>query len=103
MTSPITPFTRWTDYDEAFHQQIAEASGSKRLAADITRYRQFHRGFNKLVTNSEDLQQALTEHVRILEALEHRDPEAAATAMVAHIQEWQAYFANRVNNQREST
>jgi DNA-binding GntR family transcriptional regulator len=93
---------RWTDYDEVFHQQIAEASGSKRLANDIMRYRQFHRGFNKLATNGEDLQQAMTEHARILEALENRDPEAAAAAMIAHIQEWQAYFANRVN-QREST
>jgi DNA-binding GntR family transcriptional regulator len=94
--------SRWAEYDEAFHQVIADASGSKRLASDIMRYRQFHRGFNKLVTNGEDLQQALTEHVRILEALEHRDPEAAAAAMIAHIQEWQAYFANRVN-QRETT
>lgn len=94
--------SRWTEYDEAFHQQIAEASGSKRLTADITRYRHFHRGFNKLASSSDDLQQALTEHGRILEALEQRDPEAAAAAMVAHIQEWQAYFANRVN-QREST
>src|SRR5262249_48072220 len=56
--------TRWTDYDEEFHDAIAKASGSHRLWQDIVRYRLLHRGFNKLVTNVEGLQQALDEHFR---------------------------------------
>ncbi len=85
---------RWTDFDEDFHDTIAKASGSPRLAQDINRYRLLHRGFNKLTTTVEVLQQALDEHIRILDALERRDPEAAAAAMIDHVQEWQAYFVN---------
>jgi DNA-binding GntR family transcriptional regulator len=46
------------------------------------------------------LRQALAEHYRILEALERRDPKAAATEMIAHIQEWQAYFVNQFRQNR---
>jgi DNA-binding GntR family transcriptional regulator len=86
--------TRWADFDEEFHDAIAKASGSPRLWQDVARYRLLHRGFNKLVTTMDGLQQALDEHFRILDALEKRDPEAASQAMVEHIQEWQAYFVN---------
>lgn len=86
--------TRWVDFDEEFHHEIAKASGSRRLWQDIARYRLFHRSFNKLATNVEVLQQALDEHCRILDALEHRDPDAAARQMVEHIREWQTYFVN---------
>jgi DNA-binding GntR family transcriptional regulator len=85
---------RWADFDEAFHDAIAKASGSTRLWQDIARYRLLHRGFNKLATTVEGLQNALVEHVQILDALERRDGEAAAQAMVEHVQEWQAYFVN---------
>jgi len=86
--------TRWADFDELFHEAIAQASGSTRLWQDITRYRLLHRGFNKLATNVEDLQEALAEHFQILDALEKRDAESASKSMVEHIQEWQAYFVN---------
>jgi DNA-binding GntR family transcriptional regulator len=86
---------RWIDFDEEFHTEIAQATGSVRLYHDIIRYRMLHRGFNKLLTTTvEVLQQALDEHLRILEALEKRDPEKAQQAMAQHIQEWQAYFVN---------
>jgi DNA-binding GntR family transcriptional regulator len=85
---------RWTDFDADFHDTIARASGSQRLAQDICRYRLLHRGFNKLTTNAEVLQQALEEHFRILDALDHHDARAAGEAMFDHIQEWQAYFVN---------
>jgi GntR family transcriptional regulator, rspAB operon transcriptional repressor len=86
--------TRWADFDEDFHEAIAHSSGSPRLCQDIVRYRLLHRGFNKMVTNAECLQQAIEEHLRILDALEHRDGEQAARAMVTHVAEWQAYFTN---------
>lgn len=86
--------SRWADFDQEFHSAIAQASGSPRLCRDIVRYRMLHRGFNKLATRVEDLATALEEHLRILDALERRDGEKAARAMVAHLQEWQAYFVN---------
>jgi GntR family transcriptional regulator, rspAB operon transcriptional repressor len=86
---------RWVDYDETFHMTIVSACGSKRLTQDIARYRLLHRTFNRLRTTPEVLRQALAEHFLILEALEKREPKAAATQMVAHIHEWQAYFVNR--------
>lgn len=86
--------TKWIDYDEAFHDAIAKASGSQRLWQDVVRYRLLHRGFNKMSTNVDSLQQALAEHIAILDALEKRDPDAAAQNMLVHVQEWQAYFVN---------
>lgn len=91
---PSDWLSRWADFDEAFHDAIAKASGSTRLWQDIVRYRILHRGFNKLATTIDVLQQALDEHFVILEALEARDPHAASRAMINHIQEWQAYFVN---------
>jgi len=88
--------TRWADFDEAFHDAIAEASGSSRLWQDIVRYRLLHRGFNKLATTVESLQDALHEHFQILDALEKNDGETASRLMIAHIQEWQAYFVNHL-------
>jgi DNA-binding GntR family transcriptional regulator len=85
---------RWTDFDEEFHNEIAQASGSPRLCQDILRYRMFHRSFNRLATNPECLVRALEEHTRILDALDRRDPEQASREMVSHIHEWQAYFVS---------
>jgi DNA-binding GntR family transcriptional regulator len=84
----------WSAFDENFHDAIAKASGSRRLSQDIVRYRTLHRGFNKMNTNIENLQQALDEHYRIMDALEKRDADAAAKGMFEHIQEWQAFFVN---------
>jgi DNA-binding GntR family transcriptional regulator len=85
---------RWADFDEDFHATIAQSAGSPRLYQDIVRYRLLHRAFNTLTTTVEVLQQALEEHVRILDALEKRDAKEAARQMVSHIQEWQTYFVN---------
>lgn len=87
---------RWADFDEAFHEAIAQASSSARLWQDIARYRLLHRGINKLATNALDLQEALAEHFQILDALAKRGAESAATFMVEHIGKWQAYFVERL-------
>jgi DNA-binding GntR family transcriptional regulator len=87
---------RWVDFDEDFHAAIAQASQSPRLRADINRYRLLHRGLNQMATTVVVLQTALAEHVRILNALDSRDPGAAAKAMAAHIHEWQTYFVNHM-------
>jgi DNA-binding GntR family transcriptional regulator len=86
---------RWTDFDEDFHRTIAEASGNRRLADDIARYRLLHRGINRIGTEADSLQQALAEHLEILTALEAHDGPRARAAMVKHIEFWQQYFVRR--------
>lgn len=85
---------QWTVFDETFHETIGKASGSQRLWQDIVRYRHLHRGFNLLSTTPDLPRRALAEHERILDALERRDPDAAAQTMGQHIGEWQAYYVN---------
>ena len=82
----------WADFDDAFHDAIARASGSRLLWQESARYRLLLRSFYMITTALEVLPRALEEHFRVLEALESRDAEAARRAMVEHIQEWQAYF-----------
>ncbi|MCW2573828.1 MAG: Transcriptional regulator, GntR family [Frankiales bacterium] len=83
---------RWADLDEQFHREIARASGNRRLAEDIFRYRLVHRGFNTIRFTADLVPQSLAEHERVLSALDRRDPEAARTAMVTHLREWEAYY-----------
>ncbi len=86
--------TRWGEFDEAFHDAIAKASGSVRLWHDVARYRLLHRGFNKLAANIDVLQHALDQHMHILDALAVRDGETAGRLMAEHITEWQTFFVN---------
>ncbi|VTT99796.1 family transcriptional regulator : Uncharacterized protein OS=Osedax symbiont Rs2 GN=OFPI_31550 PE=4 SV=1: GntR: FCD [Gemmataceae bacterium] len=86
---------RWADFDEGFHAAVARACGNGRLCQEVTKYRTLHRGLNKTHTAADVLRPALAEHLRILDALDRRDPDAARTAMTAHIREWQAFFVNR--------
>jgi DNA-binding GntR family transcriptional regulator len=83
---------RWAEFDDQFHSTIATASGNRRLAQDIHRYRLLHKGFNRLATEPEGLQQALAEHVSILAALEAHDGQLARERMIAHIAAWQVHF-----------
>lgn len=83
---------RWADLDECFHREIAIASGNRRLAEDIFRYRLVHRGFNTMRFTADLVPQSLAEHERVLAALDRRDPEAARSAMLMHLREWEAYY-----------
>jgi DNA-binding GntR family transcriptional regulator len=87
---------RWADFDELFHQTIADASGNKRLVADINRYRLLHKGFNRISTDAESRQQALREHLEILDALEARDGALARRRMIEHITAWQDFFIQKL-------
>lgn len=84
--------TRWADLDERFHREIALASGNRRLAQDIFRYRLVHRGFNTIRFTADLIPQSLLEHEKVLAALDARDSEAARAAMTTHLREWQAYY-----------
>ena len=83
---------RWTDHDDSFHTTIAEASGNRRLAHDIARYRLIHRGINRTGSDTESLQKALQQHVEILDALRLKDADRARQTMIDHIEYWQAFF-----------
>ena len=87
---------RWSEFDDLFHTTIAEASGNRRLALDISRYRLLHMGLNRAATEPSSLQQALHEHVSILEALEAKDGDLARQRMVSHICAWQEYFIRAI-------
>ena len=87
---------RWAEFDDHFHRWIAEASGSRRLADDINRYRLLHKGINRVSTDRVSLRRAMKEHLSILEALERRDGPRARERMVAHIATWQEFFFRRV-------
>lgn len=83
---------RWANFDEEFHRAVAQACGNRRLAKDIERYRLIHRGLNTMRLTRELVPQALAEHMRILDALERRDPNQSRLATLEHIREWQAYY-----------
>lgn len=83
---------KWADCDDEFHSVIARSCGSRRLCQDVLRYRTIHRGFNRTHTSAEVVHTALAEHLRILDALDQRDADAARAAMAAHISEWENYF-----------
>lgn len=86
---------RWSDFDERFHREIATCCGNRRLAEDIARYQLLHRGFNRVSTDFNSLQEALAEHREILDALVAQDGPRARQAMEDHISHWQIYFTER--------
>lgn len=90
----------WSNFDQEFHAAIAAHCGNERLANDINRYRLIHRGFNRVTAEVTSLQQALAEHLAILEALEARDGRAARAAMEEHITNWQHYFVEHYQADR---
>lgn len=73
-------------FDVHFHDQIAEATGNRRLRDDIARYRLLVRSFCRLTGRSSNLDQAFSEHGEILAALRERDPVRARQAMISHIE-----------------
>lgn len=77
---------RALDFDQRFHDAIAEASGNRRLRADIARYRLLARAFCRLTGSRENLREALKEHLDILSRLEARDGKGAARLAAEHVE-----------------
>ncbi len=88
--------SRWAEFDDLFHTTIAQGSGNRRLVQDIGRYRLLHKGFNRAATDPQSLQQALHEHLEIIEALEAKNGKLARKRMVNHITAWQVYFLRTI-------
>lgn len=78
--------SRALDFDLRFHDAIAEASGNRRLRADIARYRLLVRAFCRMTGTPGNLDDAFREHLAILSALEARDAAAAGRAASAHVE-----------------
>jgi DNA-binding GntR family transcriptional regulator len=89
LTTEIRPADwplRAIQYDLHFHRAVAKASGNGRLERDIQRYRLLVRGFCRMSGTTVNLENACSEHRRILDALATRDPAAARRAMSEHIE-----------------
>ena len=76
---------RALDFDQHFHDTLARASGCVRLHEDVQRYRLLVRAFCRITGSVENLRQALDEHMKVIKALQARNPDAARKAMAAHI------------------
>jgi len=72
-------------YDLRFHEVIATASGNNRLRNEIRRYRLLVRSFCVITGKRAALQQALKEHLAILDALSTGRPAQARKAMADHV------------------
>ncbi|HVR87080.1 MAG TPA: GntR family transcriptional regulator [Planctomycetota bacterium] len=73
------------DLDNQFHLLLAEAGGNALLHQEIVRCNRRVRAIQWLKLDPPTLKQAHPEHLKILAAVERRDPQAAQTAMNAHL------------------
>ena len=78
------------DADAKFHELITEASGNARIAKLLADYRLLQRmlAYHDRVGSASTLftrSEALSHHLRILEALRQRRPDAARQAMAEHV------------------
>ena len=77
---------RLNDVDRKLHDTIAARSGNARLAYEIGRYHTLMQCFREIADRSIKFpQQGVEELLSIVEALTAKYPEAAAAAMLRHI------------------
>lgn len=73
------------DLDNQFHLLVAEASGNALLRQEIVRCNRRVRAIQWLKLDPPTMKQAHPEHLKVIAALERRDPDAAEAAMKAHL------------------
>lgn len=74
-------------FDDDLHRTVAECCGNGKLHREILRYHNLVRFVrSRVARNPKRLAQGHAEHLRILTALECRDPDRAAAEMSAHIE-----------------
>jgi DNA-binding GntR family transcriptional regulator len=82
-----TDGTQWAQYNSSFHHVIDEAGSSPRVVAILENLRQLSARYitHSLLTVPDRAEQANAEHTEILRAIIARDPEAAAGAVITHL------------------
>lgn len=82
-----TDGTQWAQYNAGFHHVIDEAGSSPRVVTILENLRQLSARYitHSLVTVPDRANQANAEHTEILRAIIARDPEAAADAVIRHL------------------
>lgn len=73
------------DLDSQFHLKVAEAGGNALLCGEIARCNRRVRAIQWLKLDPPTMKQAHPEHLKVIAALERRDPDAAEAAMKAHL------------------
>ena len=73
------------DLDNQFHLLLAEAGGNALLHQEIARCNRRVRAIQWLKLDPPTLKQAHPEHLKILAAVEKKDPQAAQAAMNTHL------------------
>ncbi|RPH39960.1 MAG: GntR family transcriptional regulator [Planctomycetota bacterium] len=74
------------DLDNQFHLLVAEASGNALLRAEVARCNRRVRAIQWLKLDPPTMKQAHPEHLKVIAALEKKDPDAAEAAMKTHLQ-----------------
>ncbi|MGD0555198.1 MAG: GntR family transcriptional regulator [Streptosporangiaceae bacterium] len=82
-----TEASSWAEHNLRFHAIIEEAGSSPRLAEILRNLRELSARYvaHSILTEPERVAQANAEHEQILRALVDRDPEAAADAVLRHL------------------
>ncbi|HLK42149.1 MAG TPA: FCD domain-containing protein [Thermoleophilia bacterium] len=89
----IRKFREWSEQDTLLHLLIADITGSSRLMVEVGRLRAEVFRISQLVPiAAEVIELADREHDELIDAIAHRDEEAARSAMVAHIESTQALW-----------
>ena len=91
------------EHDRRLHRVIAEASGNRRLLAEISRYGDVVQAVREIVGEQDYGIHETTadEHPSILGALASHDPERAAAAMRAHLAQASDSAADAVGRMRD--
>jgi DNA-binding GntR family transcriptional regulator len=85
---PEDAHDEWIHGNDLFHLAIQEAAGNDRLRATLA---DLHTSFPRDLTwivlgeSSHLLEENVTQHTRILEAIERREPDGARRAMIEHV------------------
>lgn len=81
-------FVRVADLDYAFHRALAQATGNRYLSRFLLHLHQVATRFNYAAWKRDGTaSQSVGEHRRILETLRRRDPAAAKSVMLEHIEQ----------------
>jgi DNA-binding GntR family transcriptional regulator len=78
---------RWAEYNQRFHSIIEEAGSSPRLAVILRNLRELSTLYvtHSILSEPDRVSRAHAEHEEILRAIVDRDPEAAADAVLRHL------------------